>query len=326
MRAVVIQEPGGPQVLSLQEVPSPPLHAGQVRVQVKAVGLNRADLLQRKGLYPAPPGYPAQIPGLEFAGTILELGPGVDDWVLGARVMGITGGGAYADEVVVYGDSLLPVPPSWSWIQAAAFPEAHLTAFDALRIQADLQLGQRLLIHAVGSGVGLAALQLAQYIGVTTYGTSRTAEKLAKAQRLGLHHGIQVQSGQFLEQLRTLTQGQGVHVILDFIGAAYLQENVKALSSGGVLVVLGLMGGTQAPLPLEVMLSRRLTVRGSTLRARSREDKTLLVRRYMAELGDVLRGETFLPIIDGVYPVEAVQEAHQRLEQNESFGKLVLKF
>lgn len=324
MRAVVIQAPGGPEVLSIQEVASPPLLAGQVRVQVQAIGLNRADLLQRKGLYPAPPGYPADIPGLEFAGTVVELGPGVDEWNLGARVMGITGSGAYAEEVAVYADGLLPIPHDWSMVQAAAFPEAQLTAFDALRMQAGLKAGQRLLIHAVGSGVGLAALQLAQLMGATTFGTSRTADKLARAHTRGLDHGILVASGQFLEPLRSLTAGKGVEVILDFIGAGYLQENIRALSKGGVLVLLGLMGGSQGTLPLDIMLSRRLTLRGSTLRARSREEKAHLVRCFMAEFGEALREQQLMPVIDTTFPLESVQAAHQRMEQNESFGKLVL--
>lgn len=327
MRAIVMTSTGNPDVLQVQQVPDPPSPApGQVLVGVSAMGVNRADTLQRQGKYPAPPGYPAHIPGLEFAGTVLEVGPEVAQWAVGSRVMGITGGGAYVERLCMPADQLLPVPTHLTLEQAAGFAEAQLTAFDALRLQAHLRAGQTLLIHAIGSGVGIAALQQARALGVTAIGTARSSWKLARAQLLGLPHPILVEDGQFLEAIQALTAGQGVDVVLDFMGASYFLQNLRALRTGGTMVHLALMGGARTEIPLDMVMMKRLTVRGSTLRARPAPEKAALVQAFRQELGEALELGTLDPVIDQIYPAQQAAEAHRVMEANQNFGKLVLRW
>lgn len=327
MRAIVITSTGNPDVLQVQQVPDPPSPApGQVLVEVSAMGVNRADTLQRQGKYPAPPGYPAHIPGLEFAGTVLEVGPDVAQWAVGSRVMGITGGGAYVERLCMPADQLLPVPAHLTLEQAAGFAEAQLTAFDALRLQAHLRAGQTLLIHAIGSGVGIAALQQARALGVTAIGTARSSWKLARAQLLGLPHPILVEDGQFLEAIQALTAGQGVDVVLDFMGASYFLQNLRALRTEGIMVHLALMGGARTEIPLDMVMMKRLTVRGSTLRARPAPEKAALVQAFRQELGEALELGTLDPVIDQIYPAQQAAEAHRVMEANQNFGKLVLRW
>src|SRR5579863_1396243 len=220
MRAVVITRPGGPEVLEIQDVETPQPVGEQVRVRVRASGVNRADLLQRAGGYPAPAGWPANIPGMEFAGEVDAVGPLVRMWKPGQRVMGLAGGGGQAEYILTHEGLLVEIPDNLDFVQAAGVPEVFMTAHDALFTQAGLQMGERLLVHAVGSGVGTAAVQLAHAAGVTTFGTSRTPAKLEKAKPLGLDVGLSDQ--QFAAEVKRLTHGEGVHMVLDFIGAAYL--------------------------------------------------------------------------------------------------------
>src|SRR5713101_9363767 len=218
MRAVIITRPGGPEVLEIQDVETPEPAGEQVRVRVHASGINRADLLQRAGGYPAPPGAPSNIPGLEFAGEVDAVGPLVWRWKPGQRVMGLAGGGAQAEYIVTHEGLLIEIPQNLDFVQAAGVPEVFMTAHDALFTQAGLQMGERVLIHAAGSGVGTAAIQLAHATGATTFGTSRTPSKLEAAQKLGLHVGLS--DKQFAAEVKRLTHDEGVHVVLDFIGAA----------------------------------------------------------------------------------------------------------
>lgn len=327
MRALVIQKPGDPEVLGLQQRPEPgPLNDTAVRVQVKAVGLNRADTLQRKGFYPAPPGYPPDIPGLEFAGEVVELGADVHQRRLGERVMGITGGGSCAETLILPADQLLPVPEHFSWEMAGGFAEAQLTAFDALKVQANLQPGQWLLIHAVGSGVGLAALQQARVWDVRTIGTARSDWKLAQARLLGLEQGVLVDDGRFQDAVHTLTGGQGVDVVLDFMGASYFEQNLQVLRRCGTLIHLALMGGSKTSLPLDQVLMKRLTIRGSTLRARSLSEKAALVSAFVDTLGSALNAGKLDPVIDEVFSMEQAAQAHRRMEANQNLGKIVLRW
>src|SRR5581483_5567007 len=244
MRAVVITRYGGPEVLEVREVDTPEPVADLVRVRVRAAGLNRADLGQRQGNYPAPPGSPQDIPGMEFAGEVDVVGPLVRAWKPGQRVMGIVGGGAQAEYLLVHEGMLVEIPENLDFVQAAAIPEVFMTAHDALFTQAGLQMGERVLIHAAGSGVGTAAVQLAHTIGATVYGTSRTPDKLEQAKPLGLDVGLTAQN--FADEIKQLTHGQGVHVVLDFVGAAYMEQNLDALTSWGRLVFLATLGGVQA--------------------------------------------------------------------------------
>src|SRR6266702_3587527 len=236
MRAVVITRPGGPEVLEVQEVETPEPVGDYVRVRVRASGVNRADLLQRAGAYPAPPGSPSNIPGLEFAGEVDAVGPLVRTWKPGQRVMGLAGGGGQAQYILVHEGLLVEIPDNLDFVQAAGVPEVFMTAHDALFTQAGLQMGERLLVHAVGSGVGTAAIQLAHATGATTIGTSRTPAKLERARELGLAVGFSAEH--FATEFQALTKGEGVHLIIDFVGAAYMEPNLNVLGMWGRLVIL----------------------------------------------------------------------------------------
>src|SRR5712692_6772721 len=269
MRAVVITRPGSPEVLEIQDVETSEPVGEQVRVHVRASGVNRADLLQRAGGYPAPPGAPSNIPGLEFAGEVDAVGPLVRMWKPGQRVMGLAGGGAQAEYIVTHEGLLIEIPQNLDFVQAAGVPEVFMTAHDALFTQAGLQMGERVLIHAVGSGVGTAALQLARATGATSYGTSRTPAKLEAARALGLDVGLSDQN--FAAGIQRLTNGEGVHVVLDFIGAPYLEHNLQSLASWGRLVFLATMGGTHSDINLGMLMQKRISMRGVTLRTRTLE-------------------------------------------------------
>src|SRR5438477_8986060 len=227
MHPVIITRPGGPEVLEIQEVETPEPTGDYVRVRVRAAGLNRADLSQRAGHYPAPPGSPSDIPGLEFAGEVDAVGPLVRMWKPGQRVMGLAGGGGQAEYILTHEGLLVEIPDNLDFVQAAGVPEVFITAHDALFTQAGLQMGERVLIHAAGSGVGTAAIQLAHATGATTFGTSRTPDKLQRAKELGLDVGISGQN--FAEEVNSLTNGEGVHIVIDFLGAPYIEQNLQAL-------------------------------------------------------------------------------------------------
>src|SRR6266480_1995310 len=240
MRAVIITQLGGPEVLEIQNIEIPEPAGDQVRVRVRASSINRADLLQRAGGYPAPPGSPSNIPGLEFAGEVDAVGPLARTWKPGQRVMGLAGGGAHAEYILTHEGLLVEIPQNLDFVQAAAVPEVFMTAHDALFTQAGLQMGERVLIHAAGSGVGTAAIQLAHVAGARVFGTSRTPEKLERAKSLGLDVALSNQD--FGAAVNRLTGGNGVHVVLDFIGAAYMEQNLEALGMWGRMVFLATMG------------------------------------------------------------------------------------
>ncbi len=245
MRCVRFTQPGGPEVIELADVPDPRPSADEVVVRVRAAGLNRADLLQRRGVYPAPPEAPQDIPGLEFAGEVEALGDKVFGWSIGDRVMGITAGGAQAQRLVLHHRMLVRIPASLGFDEAAAVPEAFITAHDALVTQAGFRSGEAVLIQAVGSGVGTAALQLVRAGGGTSIGTSRSKDKLTSAIGLGLHQAIQVgPDRRFSAEVLTLTEGRGAEVVLDFVGSSYLAENIESLAEGGRMALIGTLGGT----------------------------------------------------------------------------------
>jgi putative PIG3 family NAD(P)H quinone oxidoreductase len=325
VRAVVLTRPGGPEVLELQERPVPEPGPGQIRVRVRASALNRADLLQRRGGYPAPPGAPADVPGLEYAGEVDALGEGTALWREGDRVMGIVGGGGQAEYVVVHEREAIGVPDNVSWAEAAAVPEVFLTAFDALFARLELALGERLLIHAVGSGVGTAALQLAVAAGATVLGTSRTAEKLERARALGLDVAIDSAQEDVAGAVERATGGRGVHAVLDLIGGAGLGANLRALvPSGGRIVVVGSLAGAEAPLELGLLMRKRARLIGTVLRTRPLEEKIALARRFDEQAIPLLASGRVRPVVDRSYRFEEIAEAHGYMESNESFGKIVL--
>ena len=323
MKVVIITRPGGPEVLEIQNVETPEPLGDYVRVRVRAAGLNRADLLQRAGGYPAPAGSPSNIPGLEFAGEVDAVGSLVRAWKPGQRVMGLAGGGAQAEYILAHEGLLVEIPENLDFVQAAGIPEVFITAHDALFTQAGLQMGERLLVHAAGSGVGTAAIQLAHAASVTTFGTSRTPSKLEQAKSLGLDAGISHQN--FAAEVNRLTEGAGVHVVLDFIGAAYLEQNLEALTTWGRIVFLATMGGFQANVNLGMLMSRRISMRGVTLRTRTLEEKLAVTRRFATSVLPLLASGKVRPIIDHVYPLEQIGEAHRVMGENRNFGKLVLK-
>ncbi|HJU54077.1 MAG TPA: NAD(P)H-quinone oxidoreductase [Pyrinomonadaceae bacterium] len=328
MRAVVIVSHGGVEGLEVREVARPHApSADRVLVRVRAASLNRADVLQRKGFYPAPAGAPQDVPGLEFAGEVVETGDEARAWRVGQRVFGITGGGAQAEYVVVPESTLAEIPSNLDWHEAAAVPEAFITAHDALFTQARLEMGERVAVHAAGSGVGLAAVQLARACGARVFGTSRTAEKLERARALGLDEAIVVGDDPmvFAKAVRELTGGAGVQVILDLVGGPYLQANLEALAARGRLMLVGTTAGASAALNFGVVMMKRLRIFGTVLRARSVEEKAEATRRFAAHVVPLLERGTVRPVIDKVYSMDEVREAHERLESNASFGKIVLK-
>ena len=327
MKAVTITSFGGVEGLEVREAPSPPdPTADRVRVRVRAAALNRADILQRMGRYPAPPGYPQDIPGLEFAGEIEAVGPEVRAWEIGQRVFGITGGGAQAEYVVTPENQVAEIPANLDWAQAAAIPEAFITAHDALFTKAKLQLGETLLVHAASSGVGTAAIQLGRAAGARVFGTSRSPDKLERASRYGLSGSVVVTGdlGPLIDSLRTWTEGKGVDVLLDLVGAAYLEANLNALAQKGRMLLVGTTSGSQATLDFSVVMRKRLEITGTVLRARAAEEKAAATRLFAAHVVPLLASGTVEPVIDRTYRLDEVREAHIRLESNESFGKVVL--
>ncbi len=325
MKVVVLRGAGGPDVLALEERAAPSLGDGEVRIEVAAAGLNRADLLQRRGLYPAPPGVTPDVPGLEYAGTIREVGDGVPSARVGERVMGLVRGGAMASEIVVAASETIPVPEPLSLVEAAAVPEVFATVWDAVWVQAGLRRGQTLLVHAIGSGIGTAAIQLAKAYGARIAGTSRTSSKLERARGMGLDAGWLVErEPAFAAGLAELTGGGGADVILDTVGASYLEENVRALATRGTLVTIGLVGGIQGTLALGMLLAKRGRIVGSTMRARGASERTALAEGFARELVPLFDEKALAPVIDHVIPMGEIARAHALLEANETFGKVVM--
>ena len=327
MRAVVITRPGGPEVLEVREVPTPAPAADQVLVRVHAAGLNRADLLQRRGHYPPPPGAPQDIPGMEFAGEIAATGPEARLWKIGQRVFGITAAGAYAEYLLMHERALVEIPENLSWVEAGSIPEVFITAHDALWKQAALRPSETVLIHAVGSGVGIAAVQLARALNAIPYGTSRTADKLARARELGMEDGVQLDAslsalGPAVERW---TAKRGVDVVLDCVGGTYVNPSLRALAMHGRIVVISTSGGAQADVDLRPVMSRRLMLRGSTLRMRPLEEKIMATRAFAAEVVPLFARGVLRTVLDSEFPLGQAQAAHARLESNATFGKVVLR-
>jgi NADPH2:quinone reductase len=324
MKAIVIREPGGPDVLTLRELPSPSPGHAQVRVRVRYAGVNRADLLQRMGFYPAPPGVPADIPGLEYAGVIDAVGPGVSRVSAGDRVFGLVSGGAYAEELIVHEREVVRTPDSLGDEAAAAVPEAFVTAYDAMVTQGRLAPGERVLIHAAGSGVGTAAVQIARALGCFVAGTSRTADKLERCKALGLDAGILVERGAFAAELLRLTGGQGADLVLDLVGGAYVAEDVAACAPRGRVLVVGLTAGLRSEIDLAMLLRKRVAITGTVLRSRPLEEKILAAQVLEKHLVPWLSRGSVKPVIDQVFPVAEAGAAHAHVAADRSFGKVLL--
>lgn len=324
MRAIVIPEFGEPGVLGLDSLPDPEPSRREVLVAVRASGVNRADLLQRRGLYPPPPGA-SEVPGLEFAGIVEAVGAGVTRWRPGDRVMGIVAGGGYAEKVPVDERAAVRVPPGMDLTVAGAIPEVYMTAYDAVFRQAGLQRGETLLVHAAGSGVGTAAVQLACRAGAATIGTSRTPSKLERAAGLGL--GLGLDGGDAWDEgVKAATGGRGADVILDLVGAPYLARNQAAIAVGGRHVVVGVPGGSRARIDLRSLMARRARLFGTVLRARGVREKADLAREFTESVLSGFVDGTLAPAIDRIFPATRAADAHRRMEANENFGKIVLEW
>src|SRR6266496_581445 len=302
MRAITIVSFGGTEVLEVRDVPdAPPATADRVRVRVHAAGLNRADILQRMGRYPAPPGYPQEIPGLEFAGEVAEF-------------------------VTVPESTLAEIPANLDWVQAASIPEVFMTAHDALFTQCQLQMGERVLIHAAGSGVGTAASQLVKAAGAFAFGTSRTADKLERAKEFGLDESLVVvgDPSAFVEAVKRWSDEKGVDVVFVLVGAAYLQANLASLALKGRLISVGTVSGSKGEIDYAVTMSKRLRIMGTSLRTRSIEEKATATGLFARHVVPLLATGTVRPVIDRIFKMQDVRAAHQRIESNESFGKVLL--
>jgi putative PIG3 family NAD(P)H quinone oxidoreductase len=323
VKAILIEKPGDESCMVLGEAPSPEMTPGSVRIRVAAAAVNRADLLQRQGFYPPPPGA-SDILGLECAGEVVEVASDVTTFVPGDRAMALLSGGGYAEEVVVSAGSAMHVPERLSFEQAAAFPEVFLTVFLNVFQLAGLRDGGSALVHGGGSGIGTAFIQLVKEAGASCIVTAGSDDKCQKCLELGADVAVNYRSGDFVAAAKEATGGAGVDVILDSIGGSYLAQNLNALSLGGRLVLIGLMGGAKAEIPLGMVLAKRLQVLGSTLRARPNSEKAEIVSGLLGRFGAALESGAIGPIVDRVMPLAEVPEAHRIMKASEHFGKIVL--
>jgi len=324
MHAVVITEPGDPEVLRWTEVEDPVAGPGEVVVDVAASGVNRADLMQRQGFYPPPPGAPAY-PGLECAGTIAVTGPGVTGWQPGDRVCALLSGGGYAQKVAVPAGQLLPAPPSVGLIEAAAFPETACTVYSNVFAGARLAKGETFLVHGGASGIGTMAIQLAKNAGATVAVTAGSAEKLAACRELGADILIDYKEDDLVQKIREATQGRGADVILDIIGGPYLAQNVDALAADGRLAIIGLQGGRAAELDLGKLMSKRGTIMATTLRARPAAQKAAIVSAVREHVWPLIDAGKIRPVIYRELPMWEAPEAHRIMASSTHTGKILLR-
>lgn len=324
MLAYTVPEPGGPEALVLGEVPEPSVGAGEVLVEVVASGVNRADLLQREGHYPPPPGA-SQVLGLECAGRVAALGAGVAGWSVGDEVAALLAGGGHAERVAVPAGQLLPVPGGVSVLDAAALPEAVCTVWSNLVTVAHLREGETLLVHGGGSGIGTMAIQVARLLGARTVVTCGSARKAQACRALGADVAVNYHEDDFVAAVREVTDGGGADVVLDVIGARYLDRNLRSLAPGGRLVVIGLQGGTRAELDLGRLLARRVSVHGTTLRSRPVSEKAAIVADVREHVWPAVADGQVRPVIDRVLPWHEMAEAHRVLADGENIGKVLMQ-
>lgn len=322
MHAITISEPGGPDALVWRDVPDPQPGLGDVLIDVRATAVNRADLLQRQGHYPPPPGAPPY-PGLECSGVISEIGPQVTGWRVGQQVCALLVGGGYAERVAVPAGQVLPVPAGVDLLDAAALPEAACTVWSNVVQMARLGMGETLLVHGGGSGIGTFAIQLGAALGATVVATARSA-KHERLRALGADHLIDYTTAEFEDEVGVLTDGRGVDVILDIMGAAYLERNVAALATGGRLVVIGMQGGRRAELDLGALLAKRATLAATALRSRPVAEKAAIVRGVLEQVWPLIESGAIRPVVDRRLPLPKAAEAHRIVESSDHIGKVVL--
>jgi putative PIG3 family NAD(P)H quinone oxidoreductase len=324
MQAITVSVPGGPEVLRLTTLPDPTPAAEQILVRVRATALNRADVMQRLGQYPPPPGE-SGILGLELAGEVEAVGTAVKDLAPGDRVFGLVGSGGYAEKAVIDARMAMPIPAGWSFAQAAAVPEVFFTAQETLFTLGGLNEGETVLIHAAASGVGTAGIQMARETGARILVTAGSADKIQRCVELGATAGCNYKERDFAEWVKEVTNGQGADVIEDFIGAAYWERNLRSLKTGGRLVLVGLMGGVKVEANLGLLMTKRLQIFGSVLRSRPLADKIAITQRFRSKWLPLLAAGRIKPIVDRVFSLAQVADAHRYMEENRNFGKIILE-
>ncbi len=325
MKAVIVEKPGDENVLKLADVRDPVIKPDEILIRVRAAGLNRADILQRQGFYPPPPGA-SEIIGMEAAGDVIAVGASVTGWKIGDRAMALLPGGGYAEKAAAHHGSAMKIPAALSYEEAAGLPEVFLTAFLNFFMLAGIKRGETALIHGGGSGVGTASIQLLKEAGVRVIITAGSDEKCEQCRKLGADVAINYKSGPFAPAVKTATEGRGVDVILDSIGGAYLAGNIESLAQGGRLVLIGLMNGTRGELDLAAVLRRHLKIFGSTLRMRPAAEKAQIVAAFLQQFGAALEAGRLRPPIYKVLPAADAPTAHRMMQASEHFGKIILKF
>jgi putative PIG3 family NAD(P)H quinone oxidoreductase len=324
MKAIMMDKSGGPEVLKMGDIIRPVPEQDELLVQVKAAGINRADILQREGKYPVPP-RSSEILGLEISGIVVEKGADCRRWKIGQKIFGLLGGGGYAEYATIHQDMAMSIPGQLSFEEAAAVPEAFLTAYQSMIWIGRLAQNETILIHAGASGVGTAAIQLGREIGANVIATAGSDEKVKFCLKLGAHYAINYKTSSFTEQVITKTGGNGVNLILDFIGEAYWKNNLKALATDGRLVILATMGGSLIPnFDLRLLMTKRISISASTLRNRDLSYKIKLTRLFAEFAIPRFSGNRLRAVVDRVFPWEKVSEAHRYMEANKNMGKIVL--
>ena len=323
MSVIEIAAPGGPEQLRLARRPTPKPGEGEVLVRVAAAGVNRPDVMQRQGKYPPPPGA-SDIPGLEIAGEVVTLGPKVAGVALGNQVTALLAGGGYAEYALAAAPLCLPVPTTLSLIEAAAIPETFFTVWTNLFERGACKAGDAVLIHGGTSGIGTTAIQLAAARGARVFATAGTLDKARACERLGAARGIDYKTEDFVEVVRRETDGRGVDVILDMVAASYFARNLECLAIEGRLVVISLIGGARTELNLNTIMSKRLTVTGSTLRIRSVAQKALVAEGVRRNVWPLLEEKRVRPVIHATFPLAEAGEAHRMMEASQHIGKIVL--
>lgn len=324
MKAIITDKSGGPEVLKMGDITRPVPGQDELLVQVKAAGINRADILQREGKYPVPPGS-SEILGLEISGIVVEKGADCRHWEIGQKIFGLLSSGGYAEYAIIHRDMAMSIPGQLSFEEAAAVPEAFLTAYQSMVWIGRLAQNEAILIHAGASGVGTASIQLGREIGADVIATAGSDEKVKFCIKLGAHHAINYKASSFAEQVLIETRGNGVNLILDFIGEAYWKNNLAALATDGRLVILATMGGALIPnFDLRLLMKKRLSISGSTLRNRDLSYKIKLTQAFAEFAVPRFSGNRLRAVVDTVFPWEKVSEAHRHMEANKNMGKIVL--
>jgi putative PIG3 family NAD(P)H quinone oxidoreductase len=323
MKAIVLREHGGPEVLQFEDVPSPTFGAEDILVSVAATALNRADLLQRMGFYPNPFPSGPEIPGLEFAGTVKAVGERVASWKVGDKVMGVVSGGAYAEELALHERQAMAVPAGMSLHDAAAIPEVFITAWDALVVQGGLTSGRWAMVHAGASGVGTAGIQIAKAIGARIIVTCSSG-KVQSCKDLGADVVVDYTAQDFVEEVQKATGGQGVDVILDVIGGDYVERNVASLAVKGHIIQVGVMAGKPLPFNVGLLLGKRASITGTVLRARPLDEKIAITQRFISEMLPLFDSGELKPVIDSVYPIAEIAKGQEYMASNGNVGKIVI--